>query len=100
MTWWIQSGNRFHAGWPHKTDETFPELCEKVIDWPDDWAYRKYELGWLRDDGQPGFNTNTGKCELFNTLFDAWGLIRCRTTRSRLRAPFPRRICSRSTRTC
>ncbi len=73
MTWWIQSGNRFHAGWPHKTDETFPELCEKVIDWPDDWAYRKYELGWLRDDGQPGFNTNTGKCELFNTLFDAWG---------------------------
>ena len=51
MTWWIQSGNRFHAGWPHKTDETFPELREKVIDWPDDWAYRKYELGWLRDDG-------------------------------------------------
>ena len=73
MTWWIQSGNRFHAGWPHKTDETFPELCEKVIDWPDDWAYRKYELGWLRDDGQPGFNTNTGKCELYNTLFEAWG---------------------------
>lgn len=73
MTWWIQSGNRFHAGWPHKTDETFPELCEKVIDWPDDWAYRKYELGWLRDDGEPGFNTNTGKCELYNTLFEAWG---------------------------
>ena len=73
MTWWIQSGNRFHAGWPHKTDETFPELREKVIDWPDDWAYRKYELGWLRDDGQPGFNTNTGRCELYNTLFDAWG---------------------------
>ena len=73
MTWWIQSGNRFHAGWPHKTDETFPELREKVIDWPDDWAYRKYELGWLRDDGQPGFNTNTGRCELYNTLFEAWG---------------------------
>ncbi len=73
MTWWIQAGNRFHAGWPHKTDETFPELCEKVIDWPDDWAYRKYELGWLRDDGQPGFNTNTGRCELYNTLFEAWG---------------------------
>ena len=73
MTWWIQSGNRFHAGWPHKTDETFPELREKVIDWPDDWAYRKHERGWLRDDGQPGFNTNTGKCELYNTLFEAWG---------------------------
>ena len=73
MTWWIQSGNRFHAGWPHKTDQTFLDLTEKVIDWPDDWAYRKHELGWLRDDGQPGFNTNTGKCELYNTLFDAWG---------------------------
>ena len=73
MTWWIQSGNRFHAGWPHKTDQTFLDLTEKVIDWPDDWAYRKHELGWLRDDGQPGFNTNTGKCELYNTLFEAWG---------------------------
>ena len=103
MTWWIQSGNRFHAGWPHilagrlgdtASSSSFLDLTgsaschrfdplpyydwdltrtEKVIDWPDDWAYRKHELGWLRDDGQPGFNTNTGKCELFNTLFDAWG---------------------------
>ncbi len=73
MTWWIQAGNRFHAGWPHKTDQTFQDLREKVIDWPDDWAYRKYELGWLRDDGMPGFNTNTGRCELYNTLFEAWG---------------------------
>ena len=73
MTWWVQSGNRFHAGWPAKTDETFPELVEKVIDWPDDWAYKKYEKGMLRDDGLPGFNTTTGKCELNLTLFEAWG---------------------------
>ncbi len=53
-----------------------PRSCRSETaqyDWPDDWAYRKYELGWLRDDGQPGFNTNTGRCELYNTLFEAWG---------------------------
>ena len=91
MTWWIQSGNRFHAGWPHKTDETFPELREKVIDWPDDWAYRKYELGWLRDDGQPGFNTNTGRWSCTTPCSRPGDSIRCRTTKSRLRAPSPRR---------
>jgi Anaerobic dehydrogenases, typically selenocysteine-containing len=73
MDWWIQSGNRFHAGWPAKSEQTFDDLKKKVIDWPDDWAYRKYEKGLLRDDGEPGFNSNTGKCELFLTLFEAWG---------------------------
>jgi len=73
MDWWLQSGNRFHAGWPKKTDMTFNELKEKVMSWPEDWGYKKYEKGWLRDDGKPGFNTNTGKAELFMTLFDAWG---------------------------
>lgn len=73
MDWWIQSGNRFHAGWPQKSDMSFDDLKKQVISWPEDWAYRKYEKGWLRDDGKPGFNTPTGKCELFLTLFEAWG---------------------------
>jgi anaerobic selenocysteine-containing dehydrogenase len=38
------------------------------------WHYRKYETGLLRTDGQPGFNTVTGRIELFATLFERCGL--------------------------
>ena len=38
-----------------------------------DFRYYKYEKGLLRADGKPGFNTVTGRYELFITLFDAWG---------------------------
>ena len=31
-------------------------------------TYKKYETGGLRDDGQPGFSTSTGKFEIFSTL--------------------------------
>ena len=56
---------------------------------------------WLRDDGQPGFNTNTGRMRAVQHPVRGRGAsIRCRTTRSRLRSPSPRRSCSRSTRTC
>jgi len=37
------------------------------------YIYRKYEKGLLRPDGQPGFNTPTGKIELYSTLFEAFG---------------------------
>jgi anaerobic selenocysteine-containing dehydrogenase len=36
--------------------------------------YRRYERGLLRPDGQPGFNTATGKIELWSTNFEQWGL--------------------------
>ena len=36
-------------------------------------GYRRYEDGKLRPDGQPGFNTVTGKVELQSTLLDAMG---------------------------
>lgn len=35
--------------------------------------YRKYERGMLRDDGQPGFNTTTGKIELYSLMFASCG---------------------------
>ena len=35
--------------------------------------YRKHELGLLRPDGQPGFNTPTGKVELYSTRFEKFG---------------------------
>jgi anaerobic selenocysteine-containing dehydrogenase len=33
------------------------------------FAYKKYEKGLLRPDGQPGFRTQTGRIELYSTFF-------------------------------
>lgn len=38
------------------------------------YTYRKHELGLWRPDGTPGFNTPTGKIELYSTAFEACGL--------------------------
>ena len=35
--------------------------------------YRKYEIGELRADGQPGFNTPTGKLEITSEWFRSFG---------------------------
>lgn len=35
--------------------------------------YKRYEKGLLRKDGKPGFNTPTGKVELYSTLLEKWG---------------------------
>ena len=35
--------------------------------------YKKWQKGLLRPDGQPGFNTPTGKIELFSTILDEHG---------------------------
>ncbi len=52
---------------------TFEELREKSFAF-DDFTYRKYEKGWLRPDKSPGFNTPTGKVELYSTVFEKCGL--------------------------
>jgi anaerobic selenocysteine-containing dehydrogenase len=36
--------------------------------------YYRYQKGLLRSDGQPGFNTPTGKIELYATRLKEWGL--------------------------
>jgi len=36
--------------------------------------YYRYEKGLLRQDGQPGFDTPTGKVELYSTHYEEWGL--------------------------
>ena len=36
-------------------------------------TYKKYETGGLRDDGQPGFPTSTGKFEIYSTLLEEYG---------------------------
>ncbi|WP_139652552.1 molybdopterin-dependent oxidoreductase [Raoultibacter phocaeensis] len=37
------------------------------------FEYRKYRTGKQRSDGQPGFNTPTGRVEFKSTLLDGWG---------------------------
>ena len=38
-----------------------------------DVEYYKYETGHLRKDGMPGFNTPTGRVELWSTMFSQFG---------------------------
>ncbi|MBR2522142.1 MAG: hypothetical protein IKE61_03335, partial [Coriobacteriales bacterium] len=38
-----------------------------------DYEYEKYAKGMLRFDGTPGFNTPTGRIELYSTMLEAWG---------------------------
>ncbi|MDR1015841.1 MAG: molybdopterin-dependent oxidoreductase, partial [Coriobacteriales bacterium] len=51
---------------------SLPEMQEKVYLYPE-FNYRKHEKGLLRPDGQPGFNTPSGRVELYNTIFMLWG---------------------------
>ena len=59
---------------------TFKQLCEKP--WllaPKDHrsgscGYRRYEKGLLRDDGKPGFRTQSGKVELYSLALESFGL--------------------------
>lgn len=46
---------------------TYTDLQEHVIG-QYELEYKKYEKGMLRGDGQPGFNTPTGRIELYSTV--------------------------------
>ena len=49
------------------------KLREKPIQIVNAFAYGKHEKGLLRKDGQPGFNTPTGKVELYSDKFAKLG---------------------------
>ncbi len=51
---------------------TFEQLREQGVVQPD-VTYRKYEKGLMRADGQPGFNTRTGRIELYCLGYAAHG---------------------------
>jgi anaerobic selenocysteine-containing dehydrogenase len=82
----IMLGKRINpVAWPWDTPEEFfddqlklsypfgwEELSEMVY-WQEPFEYHKYETGKLRPDGQPGFNTATGKCELKSTIYPLLG---------------------------
>jgi len=55
------------------TGLTFEELRNRGFVY-DKFEYRKYEKGLLRPDRSPGFNTPTGKVELYSTEFEKCGL--------------------------
>ena len=55
------------------TGMTFPELREQApLYLP--FEYKRYETGKLRADGQPGFNTATGRIDLWSTFYNQCGL--------------------------
>ncbi len=68
------SMRRSMGKWPKAADFNFEELKKRVISWPDDWEYKKYEKGLLRENKELGFNTPTGRFEFACKLFEMWGL--------------------------
>ena len=53
---------------------TFEDIHEEVVHQKTETlSYRKYESGKLRPDGAPGFNTVTGRIELYSTMFAQFG---------------------------
>jgi len=55
-----------------KVGITFEELKKKgVVSVP--LTERKYETGLLRSDGRPGFETPTGRCEIWSTRLEKHG---------------------------
>ncbi len=57
---------------------TFEQLQEKGWAFPPEGhpsaPYHRYEKGLLRQDGNPGFQTPSGKVELYSSLREGWGL--------------------------
>lgn len=59
--------------WDHSI--TFDQLVEMSPVYDNFCStYYKYEKGLLRSDGQPGFNTVTGRIELYSLTYQAWGV--------------------------
>lgn len=82
----LELGKRFNPeAWPwdnvremfshilKPTGFTFSGLQEKAPAYMP-FTYRRYEKGLLRMDGEPGFNTATGRIELYSTFYEMAGL--------------------------
>jgi len=53
---------------------SFEDLRDEVVHQKiETLSYKKYETGKLRPDGKPGFNTPTGRIELYSTIFKQFG---------------------------
>jgi anaerobic selenocysteine-containing dehydrogenase len=56
-----------------KSGLTFEQLEKQVYKFPE-FEYKKYEKGLLREDQQPGFNTESGRFECLATVFQEWNV--------------------------
>mgnify|MGYP000286786350 CR=1 FL=1 len=82
----LELGKRWNPdGWPwDNVDEMFTDMLEptgmtfeelqKVAPAYQPIEYYRYEKGMLRSDGQPGFNTPTGRIELWSNFYSRAGL--------------------------
>ncbi len=55
-----------------KSNMTWREIRDLNWSYPGQ-KYRRYETGGLRKDGQPGFNTKTGRIELYSSMAESIG---------------------------
>ncbi len=74
---WAQIVDEFQEnGWWDCKAQTLKSLAGDPDGWLEagcTWGlYRRYELGMLRPDGLPGFQTPTGKLELWNTTMETF----------------------------
>ena len=78
MKWtWAEVVKQFQEnGWWDCKEMTMKSLAGDPDGWLEyggTWGlYRRYELGMLRPDGLPGFQTPTGKMELWNTTMETF----------------------------
>jgi anaerobic selenocysteine-containing dehydrogenase len=56
------------------TGLTFQELRNREVPLYPPFEYKKYEKGKQRHDGKPGFDTPTGRFELYSTALEHFGL--------------------------
>ena len=75
------NGTEYHRTWEETVqnpsgdvEECYGDSCNGTAYWKWDATYHKYAKGMLRPDGQPGFNTPTGRIELWSFGFDHWGV--------------------------
>jgi anaerobic selenocysteine-containing dehydrogenase len=73
QAWPWQNVREMFSSMIRPTGMTFEELRTRGFVY-DAFEYRKYEKGFLRPDRAPGFNTPTGKVELYSTVFEKCGL--------------------------
>ena len=85
-TWYLTDqltpgGTEYHRTWEETvqnpsddSEECYGKSCNGTAYWDWDATYYKYKKGMLRPDGQPGFNTPTGRIELWSFGYDHWGV--------------------------
>ena len=74
QAWPWKNVQEFFSGMLQNTGLSFEELRELGLPLYPSYEYRKHEKGLARRDGSIGFNTPTGRVELYSTLFAEWGL--------------------------